>query len=376
MRIVYVLTSLGMGGAEKQALAVAKRMAESGHVVALLVLRPRLAEQWPTPLDTIHLDMRRNPASAISGLFRARCFLRDFKPDLIHSHSFHANVFARCLKPLLPRLKVLSTIHNVFEGGRSRMLAYRLTDPLSRQTVAVSEAVAQRFVQIKAVPHRKCTVVTNGIDLVEFAPDPERRANVRLAIGLETKRHTFIWLAAGRIVAAKDLPNLLSAFKQVREQLPDVELWIAGVAPDFRETSPAVGAVHSAIKIVAEQGYREQVRWLGLRRDMPALLDAAAAFVSASAWEGMPLAVGEAMAMEKFVVATGVGGVRELVGDAGVVIPPHDSSALAGAMIAAMHQSQQERAQSGRTAHERIRQNFSIEQRAESWEALYRELIA
>ena len=64
MRIVYVLTSLGMGGTEKQALAVAEHMAESGHVVALLVLRPRLAEQWPTPLDTIHLDMRRNPASA------------------------------------------------------------------------------------------------------------------------------------------------------------------------------------------------------------------------------------------------------------------------------------------------------------------------
>ena len=57
------------------------------------------------------------------------------------------------------------------------------------------------------------------------------------------------------------------------------------------------------------------VRWLGLRRDMPALLDAADAFVSGSAWEGMPLAVGEAMAMAKPVVATDVGGVRELVGE-------------------------------------------------------------
>jgi glycosyltransferase involved in cell wall biosynthesis len=375
MRIVYMLTSLGMGGAEKQALAVAQLMAESGHVVALLVLRPHVAEQWPTPLDTIHLDMRRNPACAISGLIRARCFLRDFKPDLIHSHSFHTNVFARCLKPLFPSLKVLSTIHNVFEGGRSRMLAYRLTDPLSRQTVAVSEAVAQRFVQIKAVPHRKCTVVTNGIDLVEFAPDPARRASVRVAMGLETERRTFIWLAAGRLVAAKDFPNLLSAFEQVREKLPDVELWIAGAALDFRETCPAVGAKHSAIKIVAEQGCREQVRWLGLRRDMPALLDAADGFVSASAWEGMPLAVGEAMAMEKFVVATDVGGVRELVGGAGMVIPAQDSSALAGAMIAAMQQSERERTRSGHMARERIQQNFSIEVCAESWEALYRELI-
>jgi glycosyltransferase involved in cell wall biosynthesis len=374
MRIVYVLTSLGMGGAEKQALATAQRMADRGHVVALLVLRPCVAEQWSTKLDTIHLEMRRNPLSAIAGLIRARRFLREFKPDLVHSHSFHANLFARCLKALVPRLKVLSTIHNVFEGGRSRMLAYRLTDPLSSRTVAVSEAVSRRFIQIKAIPRGKCTVVTNGIDVVEFAPDLERRAGTRRKMGAE--RSTFIWLAAGRIVPAKDFPNLLSAFKQVREKLPDVELWIAGAAPARRETRAADAAVQSMNKIIADSGCREQIRWLGLRRDIPALLDAADGFVSASAWEGMPLAVGEAMAVEKFVVATGVGGVRELVGDAGTVIPPQDSSALAGAMIDAMLQSGEERARSGHVARERIQQNFSIEVRAGSWEALYRELIA
>ena len=69
---------------------------------------------------------------------------------------------------------------------------------------------------------------------------------------------------------------------------------------------------------------------------MPALLDAADGFVLASAWEGMPLAVGEAMAMEKPVVATDVGGVRELVGDAGVIVPAKDPEALAKAMLALM----------------------------------------
>ena len=67
------------------------------------------------------------------------------------------------------------------------------------------------------------------------------------------------------------------------------------------------------------------MRWLGLRRDMPALLDAADGFVSGSAWEGMPLAVGEAMVMEKPIVATDVGGVRELVGDAGAIVEAKDS---------------------------------------------------
>ena len=76
------------------------------------------------------------------------------------------------------------------------------------------------------------------------------------------------------------------------------------------------------------------VRWLGLRDDMPSLLDGADAFVLSSAWEGMPLVVGEAMAMEKPVVATDVGGVRELVGDAGVVIPPSPHTGIFTAFAA------------------------------------------
>src|ERR1019366_6390026 len=117
------------------------------------------------------------------------------------------------------------------------------------------------------------------------------------------------------------------------------------------------------------------VRWLGLRRDMPALLDASDAFVSASAWEGMPLAVGEAMAMEKPVVATGVGGVRELVGDAGVVVPAKNSQALADAMLTTMQESREALAMRGRAARERVLGQFSIDATADTWEALYGSLI-
>jgi glycosyltransferase involved in cell wall biosynthesis len=120
----------------------------------------------------------------------------------------------------------------------------------------------------------------------------------------------------------------------------------------------------------------DSVRWLGLRRDMPVLLDAADGFVSASAWEGMPLAVGEAMAMEKPVVATDVGGVRELVGGAGALVPAKNSEALAEAMRSTMQRSEEEREQKGRAARERILRHFSVDAAAYAWEALYRELLA
>jgi glycosyltransferase involved in cell wall biosynthesis len=363
MRIVYVLTSLGMGGAERQVLALADRMAARGHTVALLILRPRLKEEWPTSLNVIRLEMQRTPFSVLAGLVRGRQFLRDFKPDVVHSHSFHANIVARLLKVLVPDISVLCTVHNVYEGGRSRMMAYRLTDVLSNRTTAVSRAAADRFVRLKAVPQRKCVVLTNGIDTAEFVPDADRCRSMRARneVGSE-----FIWLAVGRVVPAKDYPNLLQAFAQVRAIKPDAQLWIAGA-------TNAAGAGRAACFVaVGKTDSPGGVHWLGLRRDMPALLDAADAFVLSSAWEGMPLALGEAMAMEKPVVATDVGGVRELLWACGSLVPPKDPGALATAMLKLMYASQEDRATLGRAARARIQHYFNLDDKADEWEALYK----
>jgi glycosyltransferase involved in cell wall biosynthesis len=360
MRIVYVLTSLGMGGAERVALALAVRMAQRGHTVALLVLRPPVAEQWPTTLPVVHLEMRRTPVSVLAGMVRVRRFLREFRPDLVHSHSFHANIVARLLKWLTPLL-VVSTVHNVYEGGWLRMLAYRLTDGLAYRTIAVSQAAADRFVRLKAVPQHKCVVLTNGIDTAEFAPRTDRRGRTRAAMGANTQ---FIWLSAGRIVPAKDFPNLLRAFAQVRGDRFDAQLWVAGEASE-----PEFSTVQ---RLAAELDLEASVRWLGLRRDLPTLLDACDGFVLGSAWEGMPLVVGEAMAMEKPIVATDVGGVREMVGDAGVVMPPRDSDALAHAMLNLMQRPLEGRQALGFAARKRIQSNFSMDAKADEWETLYR----
>lgn len=370
MRIVYVLTSLGMGGAERQVLSLASRMTGRGHSVALMVLRPQLNQEWPTALDVVHLEMRRNVVSVFVGLIKGRRFLKDFKPDAVHSHSFHANLVARLLKALVPAPAVLSTIHNVYEGGRARMLAYRLSDFLSRATTAVSTSAAERFVRLKAVPRHKCVVLTNGIDTAEFSPNAERRRLMRAAIGMGMDvGKEFVWMTAGRIVPAKDFPNLLRAFELVRAARPSAELWIAGEAMDA-QSDPRKGQVFGGTKC-----FMDRVRWLGLRRDIPALLDAADGFVLASAWEGMPLVVGEAMAMEKPVVATDVGGVRELVGDTGVIVPAGKSDALAEAMMGLMGKSAAERQRSGRTARARIATEFSMEARTAEWEVLHQSVL-
>jgi glycosyltransferase involved in cell wall biosynthesis len=384
MRIVYILTSLGIGGAEKLVLALADHMSARGHTVAILVLRPRLREQLETPLEVVHLDMRKWPLSVIRAISRGRRFLRGFRPDIVHSHGFYGNMMARLFRLLGCAPAPVSTIHNVYEGGWTRMLAYCLTDGLSRLTTAVSAAAAERFVRLKAVPARKCVALANGIDTEEFLPAPARGAKTREQMRASNE---FVWLAAGRIVPAKDYSNLLRAFALVRAAegavmpipgpkigtwgthlICDTHLWIAGELTDAAEAL-------DLRKVVAELGLQDRIQFLGLRRDIPALLDAAEGFVLASAWEGMPLAVAEAMAMEKAVVATNVGGTGELVGDAGLLVQARDAEALAAAMLRVMRMSAEERRALGHKARSRIAAQFSIGAKAGEWEALYARLI-
>ena len=364
MRIAYMLTSLGRGGAERQVIALAERISARGHQVVLIVLKPREAHEWPTSLEVIRLGMRKSLVGFCSGIASAHRYLRRFHPDLVHSHTFPANMAARMLHMLGSAPDVLSTIHNVYEGGWRRSALYGLTDGLSIHTTAVSQSVAMRFMQIGAARQSKCCVVTNGIDLAEFTPISDRRTAMRAQLNAGDN---FIWLAAGRLAPAKDYPNLLRAFAGVRSVSPQAQLWVAGEANAGEE---------QRLKTLAEHiGVSDSVRWLGLRDDMPSLLDAADAFVLGSAWEGMPLVVGEAMAMEKPVVATDVGGVRELIGDTGIIVPPKDSNALAQAMLHLMRMSAADRRAKGTLARERIQQHFDMNAKAEEWDALYTRLL-
>jgi glycosyltransferase involved in cell wall biosynthesis len=364
MRIAYMLTSLGIGGAEKQVVALAEHMATRGHCVCLIALLGREPDEWPTHLETVYLDLRKTPASLLRGIFRARCILRSFRPDLVHSHSFHANLFARLIAGLAT-LQVISTIHNVYEGGRLRMLAYRLTDGLAAHTTAVSQEAAHRFVRLNAVSAGKCTVIPNAIDIEEFAPDSAR------GLAIRTELHAgedFIWLAVGRVVNAKGFLNLIEAFGQVWPEFPQTQLWIAGAGAPPRSSRTEYSL------IAVPRGTMDRVRRLGLRRDIPALFDAADAFALSSSWEGMPLVVGEAMAMEKPIVATDVGGVRELLGDCGTLVPRRSPEQLAAAMVAMMRLPPGTRKALGDKARRRIAEEFNTTARFAQWESFYSRL--
>ncbi|WP_109484877.1 glycosyltransferase [Occallatibacter savannae] len=355
MRIAYILTSLGIGGAEKQVISIAERMEARGHHVALVVLKDPEKQEWPTTLTIHRLGVTKFLPSAIGGVPRARRILQTIRPDLLHSHTFPANMMARALRATGSAPLVISTIHNVYEGNLHRTFAYRLTDRLTVCSTAVSRAVAEQYIKSKAVPQKKISVLTNGIDTDAFSPS---RSLADQAGNLPPHRSdkSFVWLAAGRDVPAKDFDNLLAAFRILRASMPKAELCIAGQPSPHRNNEAGV-------------------QWLGLSANMPETLARCDAFVLSSAWEGLPLVIAEAMSMEKPVVATHVGGVREFIRDKSALVPPKAPEELADAMLRIMRLPEPQRHEMGRQARAIIHRDFNINTKVDEWEALYSSVL-
>lgn len=361
--IVFLITALGLGGAETQVVRLATGLAERGWQVSVVSMVPKAhnaeaLEQRGVPVFSLNMLPGFPDPRGVLALVR---YLRQHRPTILHAHMVHANLLARVVRLLAPVKVVISTAHNIDEGGRWRELAYRLSDPLTNLTTQVSQAGLERYVQVGAVAANKIRFVPNGINTAEFRPDPLERLRLRDELGLG---QDFVWLAAGRLTEAKDYPNLLEAFQKVQQR--DSRLLIGGT-----------GELLEPLKTLAQNlGIAERVGFLGLRKDMPSLMNAADGFVLSSAWEGLPMVLLEASACGLPMVATDVGGNREAVhqGVTGFLVPPKDSTRLASAMSKLMALPPSQRRQMGEAARKFVQESYSLESVLSQWEAIYHQL--
>ena len=368
MRILFLSTSMGMGGADSQLLAAAQGLQARGHdilIVSLTPLGPMGLRARSVGLPTESLEMRRGIPDP-RGLARLIRIARAWRPDVLHSHMVHANLMARALQLLTPVPALVSTIHNIYDGGPLLMAGYRLTNGLVDHMTIISEAAADRFIRDRIVPRKLLRVIPNGVDPELYRQAPAGvRDGLRQALGLGRE---FVWLAVGRFETAKDYPNMLRAFAAVRDRHPEAVLLLAG---------------RGALQVETEALARELqlgpgVRFLGVRDDVAALVSAADGYVMSSGWEGMPMVLLEAAAGGLPIVTTRVGGTAEVVldGESGFLAPPRDHGALASAMLRLMSLTQTERRTMGERGREHIRTRYGLTRVVEQWEELYREVLA
>ncbi len=371
-RVLLLSTDLAYGGAEDQVVRLARHLKARGWEVAVAtMLAPRayVTELESAGVSLFSLNVQRGRVPDVRAITRLAKAVRRWRPDVLHSHMVHANLLARLTRPLAKVPVLVCTAHSIDErgargSGRGRIWAYRLTDRLCDLTTQVSRAGAKRYVELGAAPERKIRLLPNGIDTAAFSPDVSSGRAMRAQLMPE---EGFLWLAVGNLTRAKDYPTLLRAFALVANEQSKSSLFIAG-------GGPLQGRVET---LAAELTIAQRIRFLGQRRDIPQLMRAADAFVLSSAWEGLPMVLLEAAASGLPIVATHVGGNREVVveGRTGVLTASGDPGALAQAMLELMALPEEERREMGMRGRSHVVEHYDMEQVVDQWEALYLELL-
>ena len=365
MRVLFLITGLGGGGAEKVVTGLADQMVLLGHQVKIAYLKGDIVVRPQNPkIDLIYLGLEGVCKS--HGVFKNyKTLLLDYHPDVVHAHMVHANIFARISRVFLPVPRLICSAHSNNEGGRLRMCAYRLTHNLADITTNVSQAASQNFENLGAVPQGGILTTYNGIDLNYFNKCKYEFNEIRSNLGADAS--TTIFLAVGRFHAAKDYPNLLKAFSiylQQQKKVDNLKLYIAGDGDEQ--------AILELKALIKKYNLNNNVNLLGRREDIPALMSVANFFVLSSSYEGFGLVIAEAMACECFVIATDCGGSAEIMGDTGLLVPPQDSEALAEALNQAVNKTSSEIQENNLKARQRVEELFSLEKSVENWLKIYR----
>lgn len=362
MKILYVITGLAQGGAERVVCDLADKMYEKGNDVKIAYLtgdiltKPRYQE-----IELIKINLNSLLLFPLAYIKLSKV-IRIFKPDVVHSHMVHANIFTRLVRITTPIKKLICTAHNSYEGGRLRMLAYRLTHNLADLTTNVSNEAVQAFIEKKAVPDSDIITTYNGIDLSRFFYNSEAKNKILNELNINI--NSYLILAVGRFSEQKDYPNLLHAFKILKNKcIGDIKLIIAGD-----------GELRSEIeKIIDELDLKQDIYLLGRRSDISDLMSAADLFVLSSKYEGFGLVVAEAMACRCPVVATNSGGVSEVIGGYGAIVKPCNPLLLAHSMGEALSMPDSKRLEIIESGYEHVQKKFNLNNIINVWEGIYRE---
>ena len=359
MRILFIVTGLKIGGAEIQVSSLAKQMLRLRHQVAIVVLNDGIEVTLPNEVTIFSLGMSKTPISFVQALRSFQEIVKTWQPDVVHSHMVHANLFSRLARLLnVPIKRLICTAHSTNEGRMLRMILYRLTDRWTDLTTNVSNAGVRAFVKIGAVPQHRIKCVYDGVDADKFHADQSKRENTRSALNID---NTFCFLAVGRLTREKGYINLINAFEKIHQQRSDMLMLIAGEGPDrllIEQTIDALG-ISSCVKL------------LGNRQDVVDLLNACDCFVMAPLWEGFGIAIVEAMMCEKVVIASNVGGIPEVLGDRGILVPSGDIGMLANAMKDVTLLSNEQCQLLGREARGRAYNLFGLSEIANQWVKIY-----
>jgi glycosyltransferase involved in cell wall biosynthesis len=365
VRVLWLTTGLGPGGTEQLLVTTARRRDRSRLAVRLAYLLPHKSqlvaslEAEAVPVECLRSRSVLDPRWLLA---LRRSLIRD-PVDVLHAHNpvtaLGGRIVARSLPPRLrPRLVV--TDHNVWDSYKPVVRwADGLTARWDDARFTVSEAVRA---SLPPPIQQRSHVVVQGIEVDLVRSQRAERDAVRAELALDPDAPVVGTVANLR--EQKAYPDLLAAASEVLEQRPDVRFVAVGQGPLEAE----IRALHARL------GLGDRFLLLGHRPDAVRVMAACDVFVLASHWEGLGVAVMEALALGLPVVATAVGGVPEVVehGRQGLLLPPRRPSELATNLLTLLNDGDACRRMAA--AAELRGTELSIDTAVRRTEAVYREL--
>lgn len=363
LRVLHVITTLGPGGAEAMLAKLVAATPEVTHAVVSLDHRTDTVAALRAAGASVTVLGLSSPTAFPAAILRLTRTMRGFRPDLIQSWLWHADLAATVARATLrPRPPLVWSIRcSDMDLARYRPTTRLVVGALARLSAIPDAVVANSEAGLawhlaRGYRPRRTLVIPNGFDLGAFRPDPTARARLLTALGWP-EQTVLVGLIA-RIDPMKDHATFLAALARTAEPIRAV---LIGRGTEALAIPPAL---------------RPRLAALGQRRDVAALLPGLDILCLSSRFgEGFPNVLGEAMACGVPCVTTDVGDAARVVAGAGLVVPPGDAAALADAIttLAADHARRRAMGQAGR---ERVERLYAIRTIADAHRALWHELAA
>jgi glycosyltransferase involved in cell wall biosynthesis len=373
IKVMHIITTLGPAGAETMLFRIASGMDGTrfeNEVVSLTGILDLAERMREIGVRVRTLGMKTSLPNPLL-VMRLAQWIRESKPDVIHTWMYHANLIGSLAAFLAGDVPVVWGIHHsTFDSRfdkRRTMLVNRACGLLSRRLAArivcCSEASLRTHKRLSYAVE-KLEVIPNGFDLEQVRPDPAARGSLRGELGIPAD--ALVIGMAARFHPHKDHRNFIQAAGRLHKRMPALHFLLCGM-DITRQNTQLAGWIDAA-------GIRECCHLLGHRKDVSRLFAGMDVATSSSRSEAFPIAVGEAMACETPCVVTDVGDSALIVGETGTVVAPRDPHALAEAWRKLIEAGAAVRCRLGIAARRRVQQHFALPAIVERYQAIYARL--
>ena len=374
IRIAFITSTLDVGGAESQLLALAARLDRRRFAPAVYCLSEDGALSQPlrdagvpvTSLGVRNPALSGRPLEVVNRLGPLFPGVSRQQPHIVHGLLFHGYLAAAAAGKWSRARTVIASRRSLSHFKRDRPLLRAVERVANRWTnlvIANSEAVREDAIRTEGLPPGKVIVIYNGLQAERYDLPPQPALRARLAAVPDGP----IAITVANLIEYKGHHVLLDAWRGVQRAFPGATLLLAGDGP-LRATLE---------RAAAHLGLGDRVRFLGVRRDIPELLAASDLLVHPSSEEGFSNAILEGMAAGRPVIATAVGGSPEAIvqGETGILVPAGDSGALRDAVVDLLC-SPGTRERLGAAARASASTRFTVERMVHEYETVYERALS